>query len=189
MRIVTIAVIYVFLVDTTQATESYKPEEKPLEKRYFGKRSFALAGTGTAIAHAKNSPMEWGRGASGLAKRFGSAFGKHMVKTSVQVGVAAWRHEDLKYYPSEKPGFRPRMQHALVSTVVARKKPSGNPTVATSRLSGAAASGFVSRLWMPVRLRTVGNGVASAGISLGVDAGTNAVREFWPEIRHPRRRR
>jgi hypothetical protein len=30
-------------------------------------------------------------------------------------------------------------------------------------------------------------GFGSAGISLGVDAGLNVVREFWPEIRHPHR--
>jgi len=33
------------------------------------------------------------------------------------------------------------------------------------------------------------SGFATGGIMLGVDAGSNVVREFWPEIRHPRRRR
>ena len=48
---------------------------------------------------------------------------------------------------------------------------------------------FVSRLWQPARLHTVSSGLSSSGISLGADAASNVVREFWPEIRHPRRRR
>jgi hypothetical protein len=103
--------------------------------------------------------------------------------------VATVRHEDLKYYPSGKQGFGPRMKHALLSTVVARKTTDGRPTMATGRVSGAVAGGFVSRLWQPARLRTVSSGLATSGIALGADAGANAVREFWPEIRHPRRRR
>jgi hypothetical protein len=37
--------------------------------------------------------------------------------------------------------------------------------------------------WQPARLRTASGGIASAGVSLGADAGANLVREFWPEIR------
>src|SRR5260370_601244 len=136
-----------------------------------------------------NRAHEWGCGPSGVGKRLGSGMGKHLVKSSVQFGVAALRHEDLKYYRSEKQGFSPRMKHALLSTVVARKTTNGRPTMATGRVSGAVAGGFVSRLWQPARLRTVSSGLATSGIALGADAGANAVREFWPEIRHPGRRR
>jgi len=41
---------------------------------------------------------------------------------------------------------------------------------------------------MPARFHTFSSGISSAGISLAVDAGLNVMREFWPEIRHPRRR-
>jgi hypothetical protein len=115
--------------------------------------------------------------------------GRRAVSTSVELGVAAWRHEDLSFRPSGETGFRRRMKHALLSTVVARKTTTGRPTVASGRISGAFAGGFVSRLWQPARLRTVSSGLSTSGISLGVDAGIHAVREFWPEIRHPRRRK
>jgi hypothetical protein len=59
--------------------------------------------------------------------------------------------------------------------------------VNAGEISGAVGSGLISRLWQPASTRTLAAGFTSAGITLGVDAGQNVVREFWPEIRHPRR--
>ena len=69
-----------------------------------------------------------------------------------------------------------------------RKTNGDGQALATSRFSGAIAGGFVSRAWMPAWFHTFASGISSAGISLAVDAGVNVLREFWPEIRHPRRR-
>jgi hypothetical protein len=148
-----------------------------------------MAGASTAIEHARDVPKEWGPGGAGLGKRFASAFGHHLVKTSVTYGVAKVIHEDLRYYPSEKKDFTPRLEHALVSTIYARKTNGGGERISGAKLSGELAGGFISRLWQPASLRTVGSGFASTGISLGVDASLNVVREFWPEIRHPRQHR
>ena len=47
-------------------------------------------------------------------------------------------------------------------------------------------TGLISRAWQPAALHTVSSGVASGGDhALGVDAGTNVAREFWPH--HPAR--
>jgi hypothetical protein len=190
MRTVGISTLCLFLVaGQMPAAEPPKREHESLAREAFGKQAIIRAGAGATVGHIANRPHEWGRGPSGFGKRFGSGMGKHVVKSSVQFGVAALRHEDLKYYRSERQGFRPRMKHALLSTVVARKTTNGRPTMATGRVSGAVAGGFVSRLWQPARLHTVSSGLGSSGISLGADAGANVVREFWPEIRHPRRRR
>src|SRR5262249_12348767 len=54
MRILTIAIAFVLLIDTSHATESLEPEHKSLEQSEFGKGEFATAGVGTAVAHAKN---------------------------------------------------------------------------------------------------------------------------------------
>ena len=176
------------IILTAAATSTASVEQHPYRRGWkhtiVSKRAVIQTAAGTALAHARNSPREWGRGMSGFGKRFGSGFGKHIVNTSVEYAVAAARHEDLRYYPSTEPGFRPRLRHALVSTVVTRKTTTGKRTVAAGRISGSIASGFVSRLWQPASLRTVGSGVSSAGVALAADAGANVVREFWPEIRH-----
>lgn len=187
MRIhVTVAI---FLLLPQLATPAVSPERSGrahFAKKTFGKKAVAEVGAGTLIAHARNSPPEWGRGAPGLGKRFASGLGKHAVGSSINFTVSKLRHEALGYQPSGKQGFAPRLKYALVSTVVTRKTTTGKRTVASGRLSGAVGSGFISRLWMPARMHSIASGASSAGISLGVDAGSNVVREFWPEIRHPR---
>jgi hypothetical protein len=189
-RAVAIGTLFVFLFGAVGAAPvSPPPQQKSLIKHLFGPKGFLLAGVSTAIQHVRNVPEEWGSGAAGLGKRFASAFGHHLVKATVQFGVAKAFHEDLKYYPSEQQGFRHRLEHALVSTVYVRKTNGEGVKVSAAKISGNAAGGFVSRLWQPASLHTVSSGFASTGISFGVDAGLNVVREFWPEIRHPRQRR
>jgi hypothetical protein len=155
----------------------------------FGKPAVIRSGVATAWGFILNSPHEWGRTGAGLGKRAASSFGRHLVKGTVQFGVASLRKEDLAYYRSDDTGFGRRLRHALVSVVVARKRTTGRPTMAAGRVSGVFTGGFVSRLWHPARLQTVSSGFTTSGISFGIDAASNVVREFWPEIRHPRRRR
>jgi hypothetical protein len=165
------------------------PAERSLLQQSFGKPAFIRSGIAAGWGFIRNSPHEWGRTTAGFGKQFASSFGRHLVKGTVQFGVGALRKEDLTYHRSDQAGFGLRLRHALVSTLVARKTTTGRPTMALSRVSGNFAGGFVSRLWQPARLRTVGSGFATTGISFGADAGVNVIREFWPEIRHPRRRR
>ena len=188
-RMVAVVTVYVFLFSFLQASSPPEsPKEKSFVRHLFGPRGVIFAGISTAIQHARDVPREWGSGLAGLGRRYASAFGQHLVNATVHFGVAKALHEDLKYYPSETPGFGPRVKHALVSTVWVRKTNREDQTPAISRFSGAVAGGFISKTWQPARFHTFASGMSSAGISLAVDAGVNVLREFWPEIRHPRRR-
>jgi hypothetical protein len=147
----------------------------------------AIAGSalGASVTQATNTPGEWGRGAGGFAKRFGSSFGKHIVKRGIQYPMAKLFHEELGYRRSDKTGFRPRLMYALSGTIITHKTTTGQATVNKSELVSAFGSGLISRLWQPASTRTIGMGFASGGITLGTDAAANVLREFWPEIRHP----
>jgi hypothetical protein len=184
--------LIISVVLAANVTAAVTPRQSP-------RRSFAHAAAGTpaltgaaagaAIGHARNSPREWGRSPAGFGKRFGSALGQHVAKTSIEFGVAALRHEDLLYHRSRRRGFRPRLKHALLSTVVTRKTTTGHRTAASGRISGALGSGLLSRLWQPARLHTVSSGLGSAGISLGADAAANVAVEFWPRHSQSARQR
>lgn len=149
----------------------------------FGKKAIAPVATGAVGREVIDSPHQWGRGASGFGKRVGSSFGINVIKNSIQYPIAAIRHEDLHYYRSDKTGFFPRLKHALVSTVITRKTTTGRKTVASGRIAGSLGSGIVATSWAPAGFSVAG-GAATGGISLGVAAGTNVAREFWP--RHHR---
>jgi hypothetical protein len=178
-------IIFLLAAEIVQPAVQSHPYRHQYVKDTFGARAAARVGAGAAIQHARNSPHEWGGGVAGFGKRLGSAFGQHVVKNSIQFGVASVRHEELGYRRSGKQGFGPRMKYALVSTVVTHKTTTGKRTPALGRISGDFGSGLISRAWQPARLHTVGSGLATGGIMLGVDAGSHVVREFWPEIRHP----
>jgi hypothetical protein len=189
MRGLTLTIVIALIAQPVMlATES--PERTPGQyaKHELGPKSVVMAGTGAAINQATNTPKEWGQGAAGFGKRFASAFSKHLVHKGIQYPVARMLHEELSYRPSGKHGFGPRMKYALMGVVVTHKT-NGNHgrTVNAGEISGAVGSGLISRLWQPASVRTVAAGFSSAGITLGVDAGQNVVREFWPEIRHPHR--
>lgn len=171
--------------------QSPPPQQTPKQptagqyvKHIAGPEAVVFAGAGAGITQATNTPHEWGQGAEGFGKRFGSALAKHAVKSAIAFPVAKLRHEVLGYERSTDTRFRPRLEHALLATVYTRKTTTGAKTVNTHEIAGAIGSGLISRLWQPASVRSVGFGFMSAGITIGVDAGTNVLREFWPDIRH-----
>lgn len=176
--------------DAQAAPRSSRAASKAMMKeRTIGRRALTRLGISAVFSHAVNRPREWGRNIGGLGKRVGSSFGILAIKNSVQFTVGYIRHEEFGYQASGKVGFKPRLAYALLSTVRTRDTRSHERKWATGKISGVLASGMISRLWQPMRLRTVSSGFSSAGVSLGIDAGTNVIREFWPEIRHPRRKK
>ena len=97
-------------------------------------------------------------------------------------------HEELSYRPSGKEKFAPRLKYALLGSVLRPKtnRDSSKRSIAVGEISGAIGSGLISRLWQPASTATVGLGFESGGITVAIDTGMNVVKEFWPEIRHPR---
>ena len=180
MRFLLIAAICVWPI---RAGDEPSPQSSLLRQE-FGPATYARAGVSTVLGEITASPEEWGRGPEGIAKKFASAYGKHLVSTTVRYGVAELLNEDLRYFPAQEKGFGGRLRHSLMSTVIARDATTGDSTPAIGRLAGAFAGGFVSRQWLPDRYHTVASGVASSSLSLGVDAGINVFKEFWLKRRH-----
>lgn len=170
----------------TAATSNKRRHE--YMKGLASKRAVAAAGASAAFRTARNRPHEWGTGPVGAVKRFGSSLGQHAVKHSIQFGVAAVRHENLRYRPSNKRGALPRMGYAVKHTfIVPKTNRRGKKTVAVSRVAGNMGAGMISRAWQPASAAGVGAGLASGGIGLGADVGVNMAREFWPR-KHKRGR-
>lgn len=178
------------LIGSTIPLFAADPAVKPhrIVKHAFGPAPIARTVGGALIGQWNDTPSEWGQGMSGFGKRVASGFGKHLVKVGIQYPVAQFRHEALGYRRSGLEGFRPRLQYALVSVVITRKTTTGKKTLATGEIAGNMGSGLISRLWQPASVASIGSGFTSAGITFGADAAGNVVQEFWPEIRHPRRR-
>jgi hypothetical protein len=146
----------------------------------YGARAIGGSAAGAAIGQLRNSPHEWGGGASGFAKRFAFHLGQHAVKQTIALGVGACITRTPHYYRSNLHGTLPRMKYALISTFVVRRTNKPGKTVALVRISGNMGAGLISRAWHPASAAGLGAGLASGGIGLGADVGMNMAREFWP---------
>lgn len=180
MRIAKLIIVLATTIAFAAEPVSKHPYRQEYKKQTFGKKAVIGTAARAGVGQALNTPKEWGRGPAGFGKRVASGFATHVVKNTIEFPIAAARHEDLRYHPSTKKGFGPRLEHALVSTVVTNKTTTGKRTVASGRISGAIGSGLISRAWQPAAARTVGAGFASAGVTLGAQAGANVAQEFWP---------
>ncbi len=116
-------------------------------RKLAGPKALARSAASAAIGQARNRPDEWGQGAAGFAKRFGSSLGQHAIKGVIQLGVGAWHHEDLRSHPSGLQGTWPRVKYAVKSTFIVPRTNREGKTVAIGRFSGNFGAGLISRAW------------------------------------------
>jgi hypothetical protein len=72
------------------------------------------------------APRKWGRGAEGYRKRLGSDFGIAGISTTTRYALAEVFKEDTLYYRCECKGVLPRLRHAVISTLTARRGEDGH---------------------------------------------------------------
>jgi hypothetical protein len=100
----------------------------------YGPYPFVGAAIGAGIGLAGNAPPEWKQGAEGYGKRFESSFGIAAVSVTTRYALAEAFKEDALYYRCECAGVFPRLRHAVVSTVTARRGADGHRVVSFAAL-------------------------------------------------------
>lgn len=80
------------------------PYRKEYVKKTYGKKALIPVVAGAALKRGKGS----------FGSHLLTGFEGHVVKNTVEYGVAGIRHEDLHYYRSTDTHFGPRLRHALV---------------------------------------------------------------------------
>ena len=92
----------------------------------FGPYPIAGSAFAAGINQFSNSPPEWHQGVEGYSKRLGSDFGIAVVGTTARYGLAQALKEDMLYYRCECRGVLPRLRHAAISTLTARRGADGH---------------------------------------------------------------
>lgn len=107
-----------------------RPSEKTKLQNYFFDAFGPYPVAGVAIAAGINqyegTPPEWGQGAEGYGKRFGSNFAIEGVSTTTRYALAEAFREDTLYYRCACKGFFPRLSHAALSSFVSRRGDDGH---------------------------------------------------------------
>ena len=128
-----------------------------------------------------DTPTEWGQGAAGYGRRFGSAAARSGIHSALAFGLDTTLHQDPRYRRSGTGGWR-RAGHALRGTILTRTD-AGGETLSTWRLGCAYGAAYLSNQWYPDRLNTVRRGAIQGTVTLGFDFATNLGAEFWPDIK------
>jgi hypothetical protein len=108
----------------------------------------ATAGAaGLGMAKDTRLDRDYGMGAEGFARRWGSAFGQNSVGLFVgDFALASAFHQDPRYHPDKKNGFTHRLGHALAALVVTHSD-SGETEFNSSHLIGIAAGAGAATAW------------------------------------------
>jgi hypothetical protein len=130
------------------------------------------------INQAENTPPEWKQGAEAYGRRFGSNFGIAAVTTTTRYVFAEAFGEDTVYYRCDCTGLLPRFEHAVISTVTARRGEDGHrvfsvPSV-VSPYAGTMAAVYG---WFPDRYNAK-DGFRMGNYALLGFVGGNVALEF-----------
>lgn len=151
-------------------------------KKLFGPQAILETIPGTAFDTARGFPGQWGRTVRGVEKRLASQYGQFAVGETIELGVSALHKEDPRYYRMPEGTFGRRLRHSLVSTVVVRGE-DGSPTMAVSRLANIYGGWAIATLWNPADQRNAAKILGYGSLGLGLKAGGNVFREFWPDVK------
>jgi hypothetical protein len=147
----------------------------------FGPYAFVGSAISGAVEQADNAPPEWGNdpgGAGAYGQRVANAFGINLVTQTTRYSLSEVFHEDTIYYRCDCDGFGPRLKHALLSTITARKGDDGHYVFSIPNFVAPYAGGeAAANLWYPGRYGPK-DGFRLGNYNLAVQAGLNLALEF-----------
>ncbi len=151
-------------------------------KKLFGPQAILETVPGTIFDTARGFPRQWGRGGLGAAKRLGSQYGQFAIGETIELGVSALHREDPRYFRRPDGRFNQRLGHALKSTVVVRGA-GGSDTIGLARLADVYGAWAIATMWNPPDQRNLRQISKYGTLGLGIKAGSNVFREFWPDVK------
>lgn len=144
--------------------------------------TFVSAGITAGLGQASNSFAQYGQGAEGFGKRYGSALADNTSSNFFSNFVyPALFKQDPRYFRQGQGPFRDRLFSCVVQEFVARKD-SGGHTFSYENVLGAFTAGTISNAYYPSQDRGVGLTASRAAIALGYGTLGNVFLEFWPDI-------
>jgi hypothetical protein len=137
--------------------------------------------TALVLDQATNSPREWGGGWPGFARRVGSRTAMAITQGTIQAGLAAALHEDVRYISSGEGPFGRRLLHAVKFSFLTYNS-QGHTTLNIANISSIYATTAISTTWVPIQGNkakyTLTNGTSQIALTVPI----NIVQEFWPDI-------
>jgi hypothetical protein len=148
----------------------------------IGRKSLFLIGPlATVWQTGFNKPEEWGRGVSGIAKRYAQREADVAISNSIEAGLGALWGEDPRYIPSGRKGIWPRARYAIKTVFLAQGR-DGRLRPAWGRYAGNTLNNLIENAWLPPSVTTPGQTALRSGMGMVGRLGGNAWEEFWPDV-------
>jgi hypothetical protein len=159
-----------------------RPTEKMKLRTYlfdaFGPYPIVGAAFVAAVNQREKTPPEWGEGAGAYGQRFGSNLAIAGVTTTTRYALAEAFREDTVYYRCECKGVFRRLEHALISTVTARRGEDGHRRLSFPALIAPYAGTMTAvYAWYPERYGPK-DALRMGNYNLLAFAGENVALEF-----------
>lgn len=137
---------------------------------------------GAGLSQAMDSYPDYGQGAEGFGKRFGSSMGRSASRQFFGTYIfASVLHQDPRYFPIKDATLKQSFVHALRRVVITPTDDGGHaPNY--SGLLGILTAETLANAYVPDDDRTAGKTFKRAGKSIALRAGTNMLKEYWPTI-------
>ncbi len=152
-------------------------------RRTYSPYTFAGAAFSATWAQMMGDWHQYGGGMEGWGKRFGASVAdaeSHNFFYSLTFPVLL--HQDPRYFRSNKKGLVPRAWYAGTRVLVTRAD-DGHNTFNSSEILASAFTASLQNAYYPEADRGFDDTMSRFVGSLGSDATSNLLREFWPDIR------
>lgn len=150
----------------------------------FDYSSIFLPAAVAGINQATKSTPEFHQGAAGYGRYFWHTYVDQTSENYlVEFIVPTITREDTRYYTLGHGGFIKRAGYSL-SRVVVTRNDAGHDTFNISEIVGSGAGAGISNFYYPRSQRDFSNTASKWGTSIGIDAGTFLIHEFWPDVNH-----
>jgi hypothetical protein len=144
--------------------------------------TFVSAGITAGLGQASDAFPQYGQGAEGFGKRYGSALADNMSSNFFSnFAYPVLFKQDPRYFRMGEGPFVNRLFSCVEQEFVSRKD-SGGRTFSFSNVLGAITAGTLSNAYYPSQSRGVGLTASRTAIALGYGAAGNLFLEFWTDV-------
>jgi hypothetical protein len=142
-----------------------------------------LAAFIAAYGQLDNSHPEFGQGWAGYGRRVGTSYADQAIGNMMTEGIfPSILHEDPRYFRRGYGSVWSRTVYAATRVFVTRTD-SGGTRFNFSEVLGNAAGTAISNAYYPDNRDAVDN-IEKLGSQIGIDAASQVLKEFWPDIKH-----
>jgi hypothetical protein len=146
---------------------------------------YPLLTLGAAIAgmgQLTNDNPSFGQGMAGYARRFGTSYADQAIGNMMTEAIfPSFLHEDPRYFRRGTGTKWSRTFYAATRVFVTHTD-TGSLRFNYSEVLGNAAAVAISNSYYPDN-RTVSANVEKLGQQIGIDAASQVLKEFWPDIK------